>query len=260
MHSRKLDISEKFNYTYSVCTLVTDLTEYNEMVASFIEAGFETEECEFIYADNTNGNEFEAFKAINRFLRTARGQYVIICHQDILIEYDNRSVLEDRISEIDELDPNWGVLGNAGANNLFKVSMVVTENNKLKRIGTLPSRVHSLDENFLLVKAEANLAVACDLSGFHLYGTDICLVAECLGWNCYAIDFNLTHKSSGRMNESFNEISSRLQNKYNRFFRGRYVKTTITRFYLSSIPLWKEFMNLGLIKNLVRIYYKTRKI
>lgn len=258
MPPRKLNKEPVFGFRYSVCTLVTDSAEYQQMIDSFINAGFKADECEFIFADNTKGNDFEAFRAINRFLKEARGQYIIICHQDILIEFDDRAILEKRIREIDKLDPAWGVLGNAGANNLFKVSMVVTENGRLQRTGTLPSHVHSLDENFLLVKSEANLAVAGDLSGFHLYGTDICLVAECLGWNCYAIDFNITHKSSGKMNKSFYEISGQLQKKYNRFFRGRYIKTTITRFYLSSSPLISAFMNLGIIKNIVRLYYKSK--
>jgi len=224
---------------------------------SFIQAGFSTTLCEFLIADNTQGNKFEAYRAINRFLQEAQGRYIIVCHQDILINYDQEHVLKERIAELDKLDLRWGIAGNAGAKDLYQIAMVITQNKKLIRKGKFPSKVFSLDENFLLIKAEANLAVSGDISGFHLYGTDLCLIADCMGWNSYVIDFNISHESSGRMNSSFYEISKQLQKKYQRFFRGRYIKTTITRFYLG--PKWISwFMNLPFIKNIVRLYYKTR--
>lgn len=225
------------------------------MMESFIQSGFGTDECEFLFADNTQGNEFDAYRAINRFLQEAHGKYIIVCHQDVLIEHDQETVLRNRLEELDILDSGWGIVGNAGAKDLYYTPMVITEKGKIRRKGNLPARVNSLDENFLLIKAESNLAVSMDISGFHLYGTDICLIAECLGWNCYVIDFNIGHKSSGRMNASFYEISEQLQIKYRRFFRGRYIKTTITRIYLGA-PWISGFMNLSFVKNIARLYYK----
>lgn len=258
METIKLTTEIEYLYQYSICTMVTNTDEYSEMKDSFINAGFNSDECQFICADNTQTNQFDAYKAINRFLKEAKGKYIIICHQDILIDHDDQSVLEKRINEINDIDPKWAILGNAGASDLYTFCMVITENGKLFRMGSFPTRVSSLDENFLLIKAEANLGVSHDLSGFHLYGTDMCLIAECMGRNSYAIDFNITHKSSGRMNASFYEISEKLQKKYSRFFRGRYIKTTITRFYLGAGPIWSTVMNLGIVKNMVRIVYKIR--
>lgn len=257
MVPRKIESTYQFKYQYSICTLVTDQEQYQEMMESFIQAGFNTTLCEFLIADNTRGNQFEAYRALNRFLQEAQGRYIIVCHQDILINYDQEAVLKERISELERLDQRWGVAGNAGARDLYHMAMVITQNNTLIRKGNFPSKVISLDENFLLIKAEANLAVSGDMSGFHLYGTDICLIADCMGWNSYVIDFNISHESSGRMNSSFHEISKQLQKKYQRFFRGRYIKTTITRFYLGSKWIsW--FMNLPLIKSIVRLFYKSR--
>ncbi|WP_411273211.1 hypothetical protein [Daejeonella sp.] len=254
---RKIESTYHFKHQYSICTLVTDQAQYEGMMQSFIQAGFNTTLCEFLVADNTKGNKFEAYRAINRFLQEAQGRYIIVCHQDILINYDQEYVLKERIAELDCIDPKWGIAGNAGAMDLYQMAMVITQNKKLIRKGKFPSKVISLDENFLLIKAEANLAVSGDISGFHLYGTDICLIADCMGWNSYVIDFNISHDSSGRMNPSFYEISNQLQKKYQRFFRGRYIKTTITRFYLGSKWIsW--FMNLPIIKSLVRIYYKIK--
>lgn len=259
MPPKKINKQETFKFKYSICTLANKPDEYHEMVASFIKAGFGESDCEFIYSDNSSNNEFEAFSGINRFLREAHGEFVIICHQDILVTIDDRKKLNDQIKLVTELDPNWAVLGNAGVNNLYQISMVITHHDeKCIRKGQLPSKVQTLDENFLLVKASANLAVSGDLEGFHLYGTDICLVAECLGYSAYAIDFHIVHNGLGIMDMSFYQLSKNLSNKYSSFFRGRYIRSTMTSFYISSNHLMNLLMNIGLVKGIVRQYYKLR--
>lgn len=257
MSTRKITAQENFRFKYSICTLATNLTEYGEMVSSFLNAGFKTDDCEYMYSDNSKSNELEAYGGINRFLREARGEFVIICHQDVLINIDDRAKLEDQINIVNIRDPNWGVLGNAGIKDMYNMSMKYT-NEHLEEIcqGNLPSQVQSLDENFLLVKASANLAVAGNLKGFHMYGTDICLVAECLGYSAFAIDFNIIHKGRGKVDASFHQLSEKIQKKYSLFFRGRYVRSTITRFYLSPNWVINSLMNLGFMKNIIRLYYK----
>ena len=259
MAPRAIIRTESFQFKFSICTLANKPDEYNEMVNSFLNAGFGETDCEYIYSDNSKANEFEAFGGINRFLREAKGEFVIICHQDVLINIDDRKKLEQQIDIVNKLDPTWGILGNAGVADLFNCSMSITEGDlKYYRKGILPSKVRSLDENFLIFKASANLAVAADLEGFHMYGTDVCLVAECLGYSAFVIDFNLIHKGLGIVDESFHSLSAKLQRKYSTFFRGRYIRTTITRFYISSNRSVNAFMNLGIIKSIFRAYYKIR--
>lgn len=259
MEAKKITIKENFQYKYSICTLVTNLSEYACMLDSFRNAGFNESDCEFLYSDNSKKNEFEAFSGINRFLREAKGEFVIICHQDVLTTIDDRKKLEEQIRKVTRMDPNWAVLGNAGVNNLYNTSMVITHaNKKCYRSGTLPSRVLSLDENFLLVKASSNLAVAGDLKGFHMYGTDICLVAECLGYSAYAIDFHLIHNGRGLVDDSFHRLTERLIRKYSSFFSGRYIKTTITSFYISSNQWMNSFMNIWPVKTTIRFWYKLK--
>ena len=253
------EVLQSYKYQYAICTLVTNWDEYGRMLDSFIEAGFTTNDCEYRYADNTNGNSFDAYRGINQFLQNADAKYIIICHQDILLKFDRRADLDSRLTDLDQLDNNWAVVGNAGTNNLYLESMKITYADMIcVEKGVLPSKVRSLDENFLLVKKLANLALSSDLSGFHMYGTDICLVAECLGHTTYAIEFNLMHLSKGRVDISFYESSNKLERKYSRFFRSRYIKTTVTRFYLSPNNLWRSFMNISLIKSIVRLFYKMK--
>lgn len=253
------EVLQPYKYQYAICTLVTNWDEYGRMLDSFIAAGFTTDESEYRYADNTNGNSFDAYKGINQFLQNADAKYIIICHQDILLKFDKRADLEHRLADLDRLDNNWAVVGNAGTNNLYLESMKITHADMVcVEKGVLPSKVRSLDENFLLVKRSANLALSRDLSGFHMYGTDICLVAECLGYTAYAIEFNLLHLSKGKMDDSFYDLSRKLERKYSLFFRSRYIKTTITRFYLSPNNVLRSFMNISLIKSIVRLFYKLK--
>lgn len=246
-------------YKFSICTLVSNPQEYKEMVDSFIGSGFTTNDCEYLFADNTNGNSYDGYSGLNKFLQDAKGEYIIICHQDVLINYDNRTVLEKRIEEISAIDNTWALLGNAGAVGLKNIVYKLYNNaGQLEESGKIPSKVISLDENFIVAKKSANLAVSSDLKGFHLYATDICIIAEILGFSAYVIDFALIHKSKGNVDQSFIDIQTSLKQKYKNHFRGRYIRTTITEFYLSSNPILTYFFESSIIKKLMYQYYKLK--
>jgi hypothetical protein len=103
--------------------------------------------------------------------------------------------------------------------------------------------VQALDENFMIVRRSANLALSHDLQGFHLYGTDMCLIADVLGRSLYVIDFHLRHKSGGVLDKSFFEIRERLIRKYRVAFRSRWVTTPCTSQFISGVPLLGRLLN-----------------
>jgi len=249
-------------YEYSICTLVTRLDQYQTMLSSFIDAGFSQEKCEYLYIDNSKGNLYDAYAAFNIFLQRAQGKYIIICHQDIELLYDKIDVLEERICELEKIDPKWAVIGNAGGINLKYRSFLVTHGDPpihIKRGKHLPQKVQTLDENFILIKREANLAVSSDLAGFHFYGSDICLIAYILGFNAYTIDFHLYHKSRGNIDENFFNMKRALQKKYQRAFKGFYLQTaTKQKFYISGSKFYNLIFNTSLAISIVRKYYKLR--
>lgn len=226
----------EYQFKYSICTLVTRVAEYEEMVASFVRGGFSPDCCEYLFINNSTENRVDAYKGYNLFLQTARGEYVIICHQDIVLLEDGIQQLDQRIKELNLLDPSWAVLGNAGVTKLNHPAIHIThplpegEN----RAGDLPAKVHSLDENFILVKNSANLCVSHDLSGFHLYGTDLCRVARVVGRTCWAVDFNLLHKGLGKLDFSFFELCGQLENKHLATSREGLVTTTCTFLLFSN--------------------------
>ncbi|WP_421945292.1 hypothetical protein [Pedobacter sp.] len=232
--------AENYAFEFSICTLVTRKQEYNEMLQSFLAKGFSEDKCEFIYADNTEKNNFDAFSAFNLFLKKAKGRYIIICHQDVLINKDGYDELIRCLGQLDNLDTNWGVCGNAGAAGPNHIVYYISyPDGTFMNKGKFPLKVTGLDENFLLVKNSANLKVSNNLNGFHLYATDLVLQAELNGFSSYVIPFNLTHKSRGNRDGDFFRIRNELISKYNRFFRTRWIQTNSTVFHLSGTFLGK---------------------
>jgi hypothetical protein len=249
-----------YEYEYSICTLVTRKAEYEEMLDSFLNKGFDEKSCEYLFIDNSESRKFEAYKGLNQFLQQAKGKYIILCHQDIIIHDHDRNHLSERILEIEKSDSNWAILANAGGVNFKWIATNLTQGSgNIIKEKKLPLRTKTVDENFIIVKNSANLALSHNLSGFHLYGPDLCLIADVLGFNTYVIDFNIIHKSNGNPDESFYRLRREFIKKYNHAFRSRFMTTTITRYYLSGNWFTALFYNLQPIKFLVRQYYKAFK-
>ncbi len=259
MVARRLYSEIVYPYDYTVCTLVTNLPQYHEMLASFHSAGFTGENTEFVYVDNSIQNDFDAYKAINRFLAEAQGKYIIICHQDILL-IDNKTLLNKCIVDMTHKDPNWAILSNAGAVGPNYFSMLISyPGNRLVQKGSPPEKVRSVDENFILVRSSANLCLSGDLHGFHMYGTDLCQIADLVGYSCYSIPFNLLHKSEGKVSEDFWECKRAIQRKYNRKLTGRWIQTTITHFYISGAIIDRFLMGNILVLLLIKSFNSLKK-
>lgn len=236
---------QKSELSYSICTLVTRPQEYAEMVASFQAKGFVGPDCEFLFLDNSEANSFDAYAGYNLFLGVARGKFVILCHQDILLECDDRQKLDEVVAVLDRRDPTWAACGNAGGVAPGRLTLRLTDPHGADPPHEkLPALVQSLDENFIVVKRQANLALSHDLSGFHLYGADLCLIGSILGRTSYVVDFNLRHKSPGGRGSSLTAARSAFIVKYRRSFRSRWMVTTCAILFLSGVPLLARLMNL----------------
>jgi hypothetical protein len=233
LEPRRADRTERKGIRFSICTLVTDHGEYADMVASFRAGGFGGPDCEYLYLDNSQANAFDAFQGGNIFLREAAGDFIILCHQDIVLLTDDRQTLEARLQELDALDPNWALCGNGGGTSTGELIIRVSDPHGTNLAwGTFPTQVTALDENFIVVRADANLVLSHDLRGFHLSGADLCILADVLGCSAWVIDFHLLHKSPGRMDASFVAAKQAMKDKYQRAFRSRLITTTCTNLKL----------------------------
>jgi glycosyltransferase involved in cell wall biosynthesis len=213
---------------FSICSVVNRPAQYAEMVKSFKAGGFTAEAgCEYLYLDNSTENNYEPYSAYNLFLRMARGQYVILCHQDVFLIEDGFDKLNRIIEELNEHDPDWGLFGNSGGywpwGRAIRIRDKVGDDQRCG--GPFPRRSHSLDENFVVVRADANLALSKDLKGFHLYATELCLVAAALGHSSYVVDFYLYHAGEAKMDRTYYLIRSAMIRKYSRNLRMRVLRT-----------------------------------
>jgi hypothetical protein len=247
--------SKKYDFDFSIFTLVNDSIQYNEFLESCDTAGFTNKNTEFCYLNNKENNLHDGFTGLNKAIHIAKGRYIILAHQDIRLNFDGIEVLKKRIAEMENKDPHWGILGNAGGNFDLgeKFIRISDPNNKNLSFGTFPAVVNSLDENFLVLKSSSLLAFSNDMQGFHFYGTDICQQAIFRGFSCYVIDFHILHLSSGNKNENYFESKQRFINNYQRKLSARFLRTTTTRLYLSG----SRFLNF--LFNKINILFILRK-
>ncbi len=214
---------------FTIGTLVTDHRMYDAMRASFEAGGFKGD-VEWLSIDNSKGtNQMDAYAGLNSVLSAAQGRYVILCHQDVLLLSDDRAVLERRLEQLETDHPDWAVAGNAGGVVARRIVRRITDmHGEDQAVGQFPHRVVSLDENFLVVKRNTRVGFSADLSGFHFYGTDICLIADILGYSCWVIDFHLKHLGRGAMGEPFARSEQAFRAKWTRALRTRKLQTTCT--------------------------------
>lgn len=247
---------------FSICTIVNDNTEYNLMKASFMECGFIEPENEYIILDNTKANIFDAYSAIQEVIKSAKGKYIIMLHQDVRC-VDSKQKLIDNITELNNKDSNWAIAGNAGVIRYHEPVLHLTQIKEIYTNDYLPLKVQTLDENFLVFNSSKNIEVTNTLRGFHLYGTDLCLHANTNGYNCYVISFMVKHLSKGNLKDLENYMPFYLKNTAYKNFSG-YVETTCTKFYISKNKSAQQILNIPFffffIKSYWRLIYGFRKL
>jgi len=237
-----LNPKEPVKFSFSICTLMTKPDQYANMVESYRNAGF-GDDCEYLCIDNSAENIYDAYAGYNLFLVEAQGEYIILTHQDVLLSYDGRPTLERKLRELEEIDKKWGLCGNSGGISLGESATRISDpHGEDISVGKFPQQVYSLDENFIVAKRSANICVSSDLTGYHMYGPDICTMADIKGHNSYVIDFHVRHLSGGTLDDSFVKCASAFSEKYRRAFRSRWVQTSATTVFLSGQALWRQIV------------------
>lgn len=233
LETRYLRKAPKSDIRFSVCSLVRDPARYALLLSSFAEYGFTAANSEFLAADNRDGNQFDGYSWIAGLFPECRGDYVIFCHEDIVLIDHGFDELLEKLEELETQDPRWLLAGVAGGEYR---SLDNTKRNQHLRItdkygsdrthGKVPGRVETLDECFIVMKREKPVFNSYDLSGFHFYGPDICMMADLMGGTCYAIDFHLRHDGEATRGPSFRQSRRQFVEKYSKIFPGRTIHCT----------------------------------
>lgn len=217
----------------TICTLVRSQDKYDRLLASFARGGFNLENSEFLAADNREANRFDGYGWQKTLLAQARGRYVVFCHDDIELLEAGHAALLAALDALERTDPGWLLAGVAGGryrpakhHRPFLRMHISDPWGEDRRMGSVPGRVETLDECFILMRRSRPVIGSYDLGGFHFYGADLCLQAELLGGSAHVIDFHLRHHGGGTKDQSFRRARDAFVRKYAPLFAGRHLHCT----------------------------------
>ena len=227
-----------------IVTITNDLAQYAEMRRSFEEAGFTSERASFTVHDNSQANRHDPYEVLRKIPAGGPEPYVIFCHQDVRLDlghgYDQFAT---QVALLNSQHPRWVAAGNAGGGEDGRLLLHLDDPTGQWRERTLPVNARSLDENFLLLRRACAPFCSPGLSGFHLYGTDVCLNAIVRGGSAHVIDFLLSHGSKGNQQTiAFVEAQNRLVQHWQKHFLAGIVRTTCTEFLLSCSRFFHALM------------------
>jgi hypothetical protein len=91
-----------------------------------------------------------------------------------------------------------------------------------------------------------------------MYGTDLCLMADILGYSSYVINFHLQHNSAGNKDASFYKSEKALVGKYQNAFKLRLIKSSCAKLFISHSKIFSQIFNIKIIKDLVFLFAKGK--
>lgn len=183
----------------SFVTVVNDFAELNNNLLASSIAGSAFHE--WIVIDNTDNRlSGDISKLYCEAQARAANDLVFFFHQDVFIPAEWKGNLFKALSELETIDPNWGVLGAAGVSHVGASDPLLrghwADPNQPTPLyfGPLPCEVSSLDELWLGIRKRRGVSFDPQLPGFHCYGVDLSLTAASRGLRSYAIDAFVFHK------------------------------------------------------------------
>mmetsp|Transcript_54192 Transcript_54192/g.99132 ORF Transcript_54192/g.99132 Transcript_54192/m.99132 type:complete len:987 (+) Transcript_54192:82-3042(+) len=120
----------------------------------------------------------------------------IFVHPDVFLPNNFYDMFVYKLKLIEDIDPNWGVLGTAGIAGSIRgplVSSITDPTTGTWRSGIDSKEITALDEQ-LLVLRRGSPQFDPDLPGFDLYGMDIVMQAKSLGQHSYLLNVQENHK------------------------------------------------------------------
>lgn len=139
--------------------------------------------------------------AYNDAIKEASGDILVFIHQDVYLPQDWLANVLDAIAQLDSRGIRWGVLGCYGVRREVKGSVglgqVYSTGWGLQGCPiSEPEPVQTLDEIVLITRASNGLSFDPSLPNFHLYGTDLCLIAGERGFRNYVIPAFCVHNTN----------------------------------------------------------------
>lgn len=229
---------------FEIHTFVDSEALYQRMRESFVAAGFSPDG----FVRLADGDD-DPYAAVTRIGQESTARYPILSHQDVLADQGaGAAELLAALRRLDVLDPRWIVAGNAGVMRSGRLLRRLVDGHGGSTGEPLPLPAVTLDENFLVFNRRNPARCSADISGFHLYGADVCLQALALGGTSYVIDFPVTHTGRGTTSTDYEQAywreyeraAARFTAAWNRRSLFRYVITPSDAFFVSRSRLLRR--------------------
>lgn len=127
----------------------------------------------------------------------------VFVHPDVFLPEGFYFEFMTKLDMIEQVDPNWGVLGTAGVPDSWvpasgkasKIASSIYSLDYLFKTGSDSASMQTLDEHLLVVRRHTGLSFDRSLPGFDLYGSDIALTSKNAGRKAYLLNIFIRHKS-----------------------------------------------------------------
>lgn len=245
-----------------IFTFVNDDDSYAEMRRSFQLAGFGTDRASFIELRTSRSpTERDPYSMISNLIPSRKEPFFILCHQDIRLDQGHTwSNFVSAIETLYRVDAKWAVAGNAGGSSALRLIRRLTDPHGGRTDDSLPARVQTLDENFLVIRTGTGVACSPGLQGFHFYGSDLCLNARAADYRCYVVDFHISHLSSGRRNVEYDSVRHQFVTSWSQHFMARYIRTPTEVLFLSRSKALRSVLGATRIRKILKNHSNLGKL
>ena len=211
---------------FSIITPCTDMNMYNKCVVDSLRKTNDIT-YEFISVNSGNKGLYNAAQALNAGICAARGQFLVLCHQDVIFSDNWLYNMHNEIKKIGGSVSKWGCIGPAGveyqSGNSISYGHVIQGLGDKEQLVT-PNRVlHSVQtlDELCIVKTNDGILFDENIGGWHFYGADICLQYLSNGIPNFAVPLMVRHLSDGYSNlaekekyKDFRNIAKKLKDKW----------------------------------------------
>lgn len=136
--------------------------------------------------------------AYNAGLDATDAELVVFAHQDVYLPPGWDRALRAAVATLEAHDPNWAVLGVFGTTDAGDRVGLAWSSGLGRCVGRAletPVTVQSVDELVIVLRRSAGLRFDETLPHFHLYGTDIVMMARAAGLGAYVATLPVVHNS-----------------------------------------------------------------
>ncbi|MEO5620503.1 MAG: hypothetical protein ABIQ85_06245 [Cypionkella sp.] len=180
--------------------------------------------------------------AYNRALDATTAEVVVFAHHDTYLPRGWDALLQRRLAEVAEVDPNWALFGPFGVGlDASHIGPVWSSSIGLivGRVPTQPTRVQSFDEMVIVMRRSAGLRFDEALPGWHMYGTDIVTQARAKGMHAYAGALPTIHNDRyhDHLRQDFVDCYQAMRHKWRQTLP---LRTPIIKISRSGLHLYKN--------------------